>query len=611
MADNAAMDFNQIDGFDFWGHMALMEDGTFMYDEGLNAPPQPQPHQPQLEESFSYNTTVDSNVLQCQNANQGDQRWSLEVPGENQPLPPPPPGNSENYGTTQYDQSPAWSNTSSTVNGDSNHASNLTNHAIVSSTGSRGNNHTLEDHIGIFSIRSNPEENRRRRRAFDPETRRKVAMLRKVGSCSRCKARRIRCNFPGPCLACRKAAESISLAKHICIRQTLIDLRFGDTSFDFLSQSYTEELLKTEIGAFHGEKRTIACNLLFRGADTITQKPLFLQVQDYSDYSVPDANAPPLESDCLIGYDGSTPVFKPVFKKVFSERYALTPGSLPTVKQLLDWIQLDVHSPYESTVKRFMLSLGEFMERYCAEQPDVPMYEMLNSAVTILKLLRCWRNCKMTTCPYTGNKMHISRTVVSQLLLTIRDGICTAEITLLETLEKLIYSSKGPGVQNIIPLWTILWTLILTYRDCMTTYKFSQHCNTSFEHDAADSEVLIEASKHMYHILTSVYAALFKASTPLYLDWREGSNMELLGNSEVLKGAFIALRTEVEWFYGQKHRLGNEDTRLKQEIIEQEQRLKPKYKSPTHVVVGQAKRLRTEDNIVSGCSTGLQCHFDC
>jgi len=317
------------------------------------------------------------------------------------------------------------------------------------------------------------------------------------------------------------------------------------TASDFLSQSYTEELLKTEIGAFHGEKRTLACNLLFRGADTITQKPLFLQVQDYS---VPDANAPPLESDCLIGYDESTPVFKPVFKRVVSERYALVPESLPTVKQLLDWIQLDVHSPYESTVKRFMLSLGEFMERYCAEQQDVPMYEMLNSAVTILKLLRCWRNCKMTTCPYSGNKMHISRTVVSQLLLTIRDGICTAEITLLETLEKLIYSSKGPGAQNIIPLWTTLWTLILTYRDCMTTYKFSQHCNTSFEHDAADSEVLIEASKHMYHILTSVYAALFRASTPLYLDWREGSNMELLGNSEVLKGAFIALRTEVEWF---------------------------------------------------------------
>jgi hypothetical protein len=316
------------------------------------------------------------------------------------------------------------------------------------------------------------------------------------------------------------------------------------TVSDFLSQCYTEELLRTEIGAFHGKKRTIACNLLFRGTDTITQRPLLLEVQDYS---VPDVNAPPLESDCLVGYDKSTPIFK----RVISERYALTPESLPTVRQLLDWIQLDMHSPNESTVKRFMLSLGEFMERYCAEQPDVPMYEMLNSAVTILKLLRCWRNCKMTTSSDPARtKQHISRTVVSQLLLIIKEGIRTAELTLLDNLEKLVYSTKGPGQKNMIPLWTTLWTLILTYRDCMTTYKFSQHCPTtiSFEHDAADAEVLIDASKHMYHILTSVYAALFRASTPLYLDWREGSNMELLGNSECLKGAFIALRTEVEWF---------------------------------------------------------------
>ncbi len=168
--------------------------------------------------------------LQHQNGNQGDQRWSFDVPGENQQLPPPPLESSVNYRTAQYDQSPAWSNTATTVTGNSNRASNLTNQAVASSTGSRGNNQTLEDHIGVFYIRSNPEENRRRRRAFDPETRRNVAMLRKVGSCSRCKERRIRvsvptrihgavasdrikCNFPGPCMACRKAAESTSLAK--------------------------------------------------------------------------------------------------------------------------------------------------------------------------------------------------------------------------------------------------------------------------------------------------------------------------------------------------------------------------------------------------------------
>jgi hypothetical protein len=47
---------------------------------------------------------------------------------------------------------------------------------------------------------------------------------------------------------------------------------------------------------------------------------------------------------------------------------------------------------------------------------------------------------------------------------------------------------------------------------------------------------------------------------------------------------------------------------LKDEIIEQEQRLKPKY--PTNVVARRVKPSRAEDNIESGCSTGLDCHFD-
>lgn len=41
---------------------------------------------------------------------------------------------------------------------------------------------------------------------------------------------------------------------------------------------------------------------------------------------------------------------------------------------------------------------------------------------------------------------------------------------------------------------------------------------------------------------------------------------------------------------GQKHRLGSEDERLKDEIIEQEQRLKPKY--PTNAVVNVVRRAK-------------------
>jgi hypothetical protein len=166
----------------------LTDVGTLVQDEGLNAPPQPQPHQPRLEEIFTYNTTVDPNALPCLPVEPGSQRWDLEVPSEQQP--PPPPGNFASYIAAQYDEAPAWSNTTAIATVNSNDSS--TNHVSASSSSSNGNKRKLEDHVGVFSIRSNPEENRRKRKAFDPDTRKAVAVVRKVGSCSRCKARRIK-----------------------------------------------------------------------------------------------------------------------------------------------------------------------------------------------------------------------------------------------------------------------------------------------------------------------------------------------------------------------------------------------------------------------------------
>jgi hypothetical protein len=52
----------------------------------------------------------------------------------------------------------------------------------------------------------------------------------------------------------------------------------------------------------------------------------------------------------------------------------------------------------------------------------------------------------------------------------------------------------------------------------------------------------------MYDIVASTYAALFRHSTPLYLDWRVEKNFDLIGKNEPLKGAFYNLRTEVFWF---------------------------------------------------------------
>jgi hypothetical protein len=84
----------------------------------------------------------------------------------------------------------------------------------------------------------------RRKRPYKPPRRQEVALMRKIKPCSRCKARKVsvsissdfqafemlierQCKFPGPCESCKKAAGNAALARHICIRQSLLDLRFS------------------------------------------------------------------------------------------------------------------------------------------------------------------------------------------------------------------------------------------------------------------------------------------------------------------------------------------------------------------------------------------------
>ena len=71
----------------------------------------------------------------------------------------------------------------------------------------------------------------------------------------------------------------------------------------------------------------------------------------------------------------------------------------------------------------------------------------------------------------SGVVEYLSRAATCQLLCIIKEGIRAAECLLLETLEHHLYGSKGPGEENCLALWMILWTMILMYRDCMANYQ--------------------------------------------------------------------------------------------------------------------------------------------
>jgi len=63
-----------------------------------------------------------------------------------------------------------------------------------------------------------------------------------------------------------------------------------------------------------------------------------------------------------------------------------------------------------------------------------------------------------------------------------------------------------------------------------------------------DHEMGVGSSRQLYDMLTANYAALFRTSTPLYLDWSVEANFDRIGKSIALKEAFYNLQTEVFWF---------------------------------------------------------------
>jgi hypothetical protein len=52
-------------------------------------------------------------------------------------------------------------------------------------------------------------------------------------------------------------------------------------------------------------------------------------------------------------------------------------------------------------------------------------------------------------------------------------------------------------------------------------------------------------ARHMYHTLTSIYAALYKTTTPLAFDWRKEDIYELLGHDDTLVKAFDQIKAEI------------------------------------------------------------------
>jgi hypothetical protein len=71
---------------------------------------------------------------------------------------------------------------------------------------------------------------------------------------------------------------------------------------------------------------------------------------------------------------------------------------------------------------------------------------------------------------------------------------------------------------------------------------------TSVPSSMEEKEKLYNLTTHMFNTLTSIYAALYKTTSPLTLDWRTEEVAEMLGKDEHLIQRFCNVKTEMFWF---------------------------------------------------------------
>ncbi len=70
------------------------------------------------------------------------------------------------------------------------------------------------------------------------------------------------------------------------------------------------------------------------------------------------------------------------------------------------------------------------------------------------------------------------------------------------------------------------------------------HLSKHFFLDAARYKL----NQHLYNTLTSIYAALYKTTSPLTFDWRIEEIADMLGRDLQLVTLFCNIKTEMYWF---------------------------------------------------------------
>ncbi|KAF8849451.1 hypothetical protein BDZ45DRAFT_680506 [Acephala macrosclerotiorum] len=423
-----------------------------------------------------------------------------------------------------------------------------------------------EESVIIFSSEPNGTTQLRKRNAFDDARRREVALNRRVGACVQCKLRRARCNFGIPCNACTKRAGN--LAQELCTRQGLVAARFNNV--DLLGITHYKNFLGQQCRALlKGTSREMYlfwpnCCTPYSSAQPLIK----LCIQDFTESPAADKVTEPTQTFLYRRYTDCIITTAP------DRAWAIVSDSLPSLEQLTGCCIDSDHCCNAGPFARLHKTFGKFGARYCQEGTNLPLQDLMRKVLHMKRTFSIFRRaaCLKDSAEATESEF-VGTWIKAQLKHHIAIGIMELEAEIFDELDRLLYGPDGIGKRNPLATWVCLWTLVLAYKEQMAFIYFH------YRNEPAQLQTLYGCAKHIYNTLTSIYAALYKTTSPLTLDWRkEEISSEMLGGDSELIRLFYNIKTEMYWFHAKRDQLFPEDALFKSLIVENESKLLESHK---------------------------------
>ncbi|APA07508.1 hypothetical protein sscle_03g022780 [Sclerotinia sclerotiorum 1980 UF-70] len=375
----------------------------------------------------------------------------------------------------------------------------------------------------LIDFHSGVKAPKRKRKEFNRREKLKVHLVRQVGACQSCRARKVECTSDGVCDRCFKLAGDPVMAKQICIRHKLKDVYLGVTDVQTRLLTSGKEQVYQLLGALEGHVAKVE-----------------------------------LRADCSMA---SFPCRSLPCKSLRDKTYLVVPDSLPTVDELDFFGREILLSSPESHSGKITHILDKFLYIYCKQYFGSHLACLCNAAfrITSLNSLAFYGVANIHCHPHgqldvvnTINDTFSPDTVREQVRLKASEGLEESEKYFFSEIENLCKKSASNKQTRIIAGICLL-RLMLFYRERVVRIELRSNlprCKTDedlkncIHPGKTDPQKRLGQCGFMYKQLAVAFSTLCRGdNTPLTIDWEAEAAGRVAPDVPMLSNAFLELKS--------------------------------------------------------------------